>query len=100
MASWTRGRPGSENVPPVLHRRVVSAFGRQCYLCGQPYSQIDHVIPWSQGGTTLLPNLRPICTECHAVKSESEKLAGIQKREARKRRPTEPHPSEGLKPPS
>lgn len=81
-----------------MRSRVYAAFGRRCYVCGATSSQIDHVIPWSRGGPTVLSNLRPICTDCHNVKSSAEQKAGYQRREAKKRRPKERHPSEGPKP--
>ena len=92
---WTKGRPNSSQITPALRRRVFLSYGSECYVCDWPATQVDHVTPWSQGGSTSLLNLRPICLECHLRKSEAEKQAGIQKREARKRRPPEPHPSDG-----
>src|SRR6188474_1888058 len=38
-------------------------------MCGSTVSQLNfecgHIIPWSQKGTTTLPNLRPICSRCN-----------------------------------
>jgi len=95
MASWTNGRPSSSQVTPALRRRVFLAYGLDCYICEYPATEVDHITPWSFGGTTSLLNLRPICPTCHRQKSEAEKQAGIQRRESRKRRPQEPHPSDG-----
>lgn len=30
-----------------------------------PKGQIDHVIPFSEGGLTVLENLRTLCIDCH-----------------------------------
>jgi hypothetical protein len=27
--------------------------------------EIDHILPWSQGGRTVDENLRPLCVPCH-----------------------------------
>jgi len=92
---WSRDRPRNTELPEPLHNRVVRAFGRVCYVCGAPYHQIDHVVPWSQGGETVMENLRPICGPCHTKKSAAERRAGFKRREAKRRRPPEPHPSAG-----
>lgn len=43
-------------------------YGGLCYLCGQPATAMDHVIPLAKGGTNWPANLRPICAHCNGVK--------------------------------
>ena len=32
--------------------------------------QVDHIIPWSKGGETVLENLQTLCSECNIGKSD------------------------------
>lgn len=55
----------------VLHRDHFT-----CCCCGRsPASTIglelhvDHIIPWSKGGQTILENLRTLCSDCNLGKS-------------------------------
>ena len=65
--------------PNALTRRYVQmrAQGR-CELCGlkapfevngEPYLEIDHIIPLSKGGTNSIDNLAAVCPNCNARKS-------------------------------
>lgn len=67
------------SMPSALARRYVlmRAHG-YCELCGQkapfevngePYLQIDHIIPLSKGGTNDIENLSALCPNCNAKKS-------------------------------
>lgn len=42
----------------------VAVFGGKCWVpgCGKRYTEIDHVLPLSKGGTNWPANLRPICS--------------------------------------
>lgn len=53
---------------------VLMRDGAKCELCGAtPQSgaklHIDHVIPWSKGGETVLDNLRVLCEQCNIGRS-------------------------------
>jgi 5-methylcytosine-specific restriction endonuclease McrA len=53
---------------------VLMRDGAKCQLCGAtPQSgaklHIDHVIPWSKGGETVLENLRVLCEQCNIGRS-------------------------------
>lgn len=48
----------------------------KCCICGKSPAttpglelHIDHIIPWSKGGETLLDNLQTLCSECNLGKS-------------------------------
>ncbi|MCD6371183.1 MAG: HNH endonuclease [Candidatus Aenigmarchaeota archaeon] len=43
--------------------------GWKCVYCGDNKNlQIDHIIPFSKGGTTNLDNLQTICKKCNSKK--------------------------------
>lgn len=44
-----------------------------CYVCGlNPATEVDHIVPDFEGGTTDLGNAAGICTPCHRTKSARE----------------------------
>ena len=49
--------------------RAVMERDKICRMCGQPGTDIDHVIPVSKGGQTDLLNLQLLCRTCHRQKS-------------------------------
>ena len=67
----------SRAVNPQLRYRVLSRDNFKCRSCGRsPASdetvklQVDHVVPWSAGGETVEENLRTLCQNCNAGKSD------------------------------
>jgi 5-methylcytosine-specific restriction endonuclease McrA len=46
----------------------IAYYGGRCYLCGEPATTIDHVIPLARGGSNWPANLRPCCRSCNATK--------------------------------
>lgn len=55
-------------------RRIVRLLALSiCEYCGRwvwdDAADVDHVMPWSRGGWTALPNLAWSCTECNLEKS-------------------------------
>jgi 5-methylcytosine-specific restriction endonuclease McrA len=47
----------------------------KCRLCGAAPSdgaklQVDHIVPWSKGGATVLTNLQILCEQCNIGKSD------------------------------
>jgi len=58
-------------IPPAL-RRAVIARDRHCRHpgCRRPakWCDLDHKVPWSQGGTTTLDNLQLLCRYHHRLK--------------------------------
>lgn len=60
----------------------IAYFGGRCWICGDPWRQVDHVKPLAKGGSNWPSNLRPICQACNARKkarwygpSELDRLA-------------------------
>ncbi len=50
-----------------------------CVVCGLPATEVDHVVPLSQGGTRDDSNLRSYCKPDHAAKT----AADIRRRQRR-----------------
>lgn len=47
-------------------------YGSACVYCGRPSDHLDHLVPWSRGGRTVLSNCRPACTPCGSAKSDRD----------------------------
>jgi 5-methylcytosine-specific restriction protein A len=72
----------------VLHERDQG----RCYLCGQPgATEVDHVKPIAEGGTSHLDNLAAVHPTCHATKTAAEATRGKARR-LRRAREAEQHP--------
>jgi hypothetical protein len=59
-----------------LRYKVLQRDSFRCRSCGKSPAvdagvelQIDHVIPWSSGGETVLENLQTLCSKCNVGKS-------------------------------
>jgi len=68
-------------------KRILQRDGRQCYRrgpqCIGAATQVDHVIPHSQGGSHDDSNLAAICKPCHDEKTKVEATAGKKRRSGR-----------------
>lgn len=57
----------------VVRRVIFAREGGVCWYCGRSLEyrqvQIDHVIPWSQGGRTIEKNGVASCGPCNRAKS-------------------------------
>lgn len=71
---WPRrlaGRPVTRyrEVPLALRTAVLKRDGWACVYCGSKEElQIDHIIPVSRGGATVLGNLEVLCKPCNQEK--------------------------------
>jgi len=65
----------------ALRASIIERDGWRCYLCGRPIPEdvpvldpdaltLDHVKPWSQGGSDEASNLRPAHRECNREKGD------------------------------
>ena len=61
--------------PPANIARLVRAQRPRCCFPGcrrrATSCELDHVTPWSQGGTTSAANLQPLCSRHHHLKHET-----------------------------
>ena len=60
------GASGSATYEQIMAR--VAYFGWKCWMCGQPWQEIDHVKPLARGGSNWPSNLRPACKSCNSSK--------------------------------
>lgn len=61
--------------------RLPDLDGVECVDCGKRFRlEWDHVVPVCAGGVTSYKNQRPRCTQCHRVKSDDERAAGLYKK--------------------
>ena len=68
-------------------RQREAIMKRDCGLCQACAKQgrvtlardVDHIIPKAEGGTNLDINLQALCKHCHAVKSKTEAIRGVQR---------------------
>lgn len=75
MVSQHRKR--QRHINARLRSRVLIRDNCQCRLCGtSPLKdpeitlQVDHIVPWSKGGRTVLGNLQTLCTPCNRGKGD------------------------------
>lgn len=67
-----------------LRKLVLS---RDNYLCQEclkhgkvtPASEVDHILPKSEGGTDDKENLQSLCHDCHRIKTAEESKRGVKR---------------------
>jgi 5-methylcytosine-specific restriction endonuclease McrA len=66
----------SRAIASGLRFAVLTRDKYKCVICGKSPSQypkltleLDHIIPYSRGGTTDMDNLQTLCSECNSGKS-------------------------------
>lgn len=84
-----RGRP---NIPAKLRSAICERDDNTCQLCSSPvrhdvdvnhprYPNLDHIVPFSKGGSDGSENLRLTCRQCNMMRGASEswvpELAGV-----------------------
>lgn len=59
-----------------LRFRVLQANRFSCVACGRSPAtlpglalHVDHIVPWSKGGETIVANLQTLCEQCNLGKS-------------------------------
>jgi len=48
---------------------LVARFDGRCAYCGEPWTEIDHVVPVAKGGGLTRSNVLPACRPCNVVKN-------------------------------
>lgn len=69
---WRRGQPQQRKaIPADVRQFVMQRDGTACVLCGSTDSPtLDHIWPWSKGGTHEPTNLRVLCRSCNSSKGD------------------------------
>lgn len=69
----------SRSISDKLRYTVLKRDKFKCCACGASPAKdpsvelhIDHIIPWSKGGETVLANLQTLCSRCNIGKSDSD----------------------------
>lgn len=73
-------------LPPDWRRlrlRVLRRDRWRCRTCGQPATEVDHIVPSTAGGSDAMTNLQALCRRCHSTKTLAEAQAARQGRGAR-----------------
>lgn len=67
---------GPRDAPLGLRFKVLTRDQFRCTLCGdnpprnpECVLHVDHILPWSKGGSTVLENLRTLCAKCNLGRS-------------------------------
>lgn len=69
----------SRNVNTRMRFLVMKRDNFKCCMCGASPAKdpsvelhIDHIVPWSKGGETVMDNLQTLCSKCNLGKSDLE----------------------------
>jgi Restriction endonuclease len=70
-------RKTSRNINLRLRFKVIQRDNFKCCACGASPAKdpsvelhVDHIIPWSKGGETVIDNLQTLCSKCNLGKSD------------------------------
>jgi len=59
-------RNGSTRAWRSLRAQILARDRHRCRLCGDPATEVDHIVRVIDGGTDHPSNLRALCRDCHA----------------------------------
>lgn len=83
MADYRKGYHRYD-IPAKLRKQVFERDGYRCVKCGATkYLQIDHIIPWPDGGPTELTNLQTLCRKCNQQKKKEDKTKRQQRHDGK-----------------
>lgn len=53
-------------------RKLKERYGNRCLACGQVLELLtrDHIVPVSQGGSSHISNIQPLCRPCNSLKGD------------------------------
>ena len=71
--------PDGRRLPDHTRSLVLRRDRVQCVWCGSKGRlEVDHIIPWSAGGTDDMDNLRTLCHDCNQRRSNYASESDIQ----------------------
>ncbi len=60
-----------KTITESLRNKIFSRDKNKCVLCDSQESlQIDHILPFSRGGTATIENLQTLCQKCNLQKRD------------------------------
>lgn len=90
--TWSTEPDRYRGVPTAQADRIRARDSYACQQCGAYGYEVDHIKPYSLGGTHDDSNLRVLCTGCHGAKTQAEAAAARAARKAEALLPVEQHP--------
>jgi hypothetical protein len=71
-----RIREYTRSIPPSWRPTILAKFDNKCVRCAASLTvrtaHMDHIVPFSKGGGTVLENLQPLCETCNLKKGNRE----------------------------
>jgi hypothetical protein len=58
-------KPGT--IPAAVRAMLFESAAYLCQYCGYPADEIDHIVPWSYGGSDHVDNLAVCCRLCNSL---------------------------------
>lgn len=69
--------PTRPHIPFSIRFRI---WRSSCAVCGTPYRiKVDHIVPFSKGGSSHETNLQPLCHDCNHYKHNNKTNFQIEK---------------------
>lgn len=70
VEDWEQVRPRRAPIPDKVRQAVYESDGHRCVSCGVAENlSLDHIHPWSKGGSDEMHNLQTMCRPCNSAKS-------------------------------
>jgi 5-methylcytosine-specific restriction protein A len=70
-AHTLKRRKGSTRSWRKLRAQILARDRYRCQLCGGLATHVDHIRPWSAGGSSHPANLQSLCERCNKSKGAS-----------------------------
>ena len=70
VTNWRRYDPLRPSLPAWLRRMIMERDEGRCRYCGRPAEHVDHVLPYSRGGSDDPGNLVAACAPCNLDKRD------------------------------
>jgi len=70
VSNWGKVRRKRGNIPSSVRQMIYDRDGNQCVKCDSGVClSLDHIVPWSKGGSDDESNLQTMCQSCNSSKS-------------------------------
>lgn len=82
--AWSNQPNRYRGVPKPLAHRIRHRDHHTCQTCGNPGTEVDHIVNVKSGGTDHPDNLQVLCTPCHSSKTQQEAAAARRRRSGKR----------------